>query len=656
MYVRVKLLNGFKESLIYQIPGSWNITNLTGTLIKVPLQKRIETALVEEIFSTLDTTISYTIRTAHAQEILPSDPSYYPFITKLSSYYAVDRQVLLKKIRHFLNGKETTAEDELFQEPEILEHIDVPLTEEQQAIVTTICPFIQQGVYYPALLNGVTGSGKTEIYKKLIQYAWSLKKSCLLLFPEVSLATQFFRLLSQQFPSDVALYSFHSATSAKDKKALWDRLIQGKPTVIIGVHLPILLPIPDLGLIIIDEEHETGYQEKKHPKIHTKEAALLRAQLGSIPLIAGSATPSVSSLYHVAQKKWHLFELKKRFAGAFPHIKLVKLSSKTYRPHFWISSELKEALTQQLEKKEQTIIFLNRRGYSFFIQCKECGYIPHCSNCSVSLTYHVGEELMCHYCSFSSSIKDCPTCKKASFLKKGIGTQQVVTILEKMFPQARIGRADLDTTINKKKWNQTMSDFQEGKLDILVGTQTITKGYHFPRVTLVGIIWADINLGIPFYNAAEVALQQLIQVAGRAGRQSTESTVIVQTMLHHPIYDYLNEQNYTSFYSHEIKNRELVGYPPCKRLAEIELKHEEEAVVTKEAALLASTLQKMISKRQSSLIVLGPSQPPVHMIKKIFSRKIYIKGTTITEILALYRSLQKKQYQSLIFFTPNPLS
>ncbi|MBA2306588.1 primosomal protein N' [Candidatus Dependentiae bacterium] len=654
MYVRIKLLNGFKESLIYTIPDTWDTQNLTGTLIKVPLQKRTEIGIVEEVFTTLDSTITYTIRAAHSRQVIPSDPHYFSFIQKLSSYYAIDRLQLLKKIRHFLTEKEPDSEPCGEHIP--LEAEDVPLTDEQQAIVSAILPFIERGTYYPALLNGVTGSGKTEIYKKLIQCAWTKGKSSLFLLPEVSLAMQFTRILKKQLPPDIPLYSFHSATSNKEKKALWTHLTHDKPAVIIGVHLPILLPIPALGLIIIDEEHETGYQEKKHPKIHTKEAALIRAQLSNIPLIAGSATPSLSSLYNVAQKKWSMFELKKRFAGAFPRITLVKLSDKNYRPHFWISNQLKEALLQQLERKEQTIIFLNRRGYSFFIQCKECGFIPHCTNCSVSLTYHTGEELICHYCSFSSAIKDCPTCKKSSFLKKGIGTQQVVTILEKLLPQARIGRADLDTTINKKKWAQTMTDFQEGALDIIVGTQTITKGYHFPRVTLVGIIWADIHLGLPFYNASEVALQQLIQVAGRAGRQSEDSRVIVQTMLDHPLYAYLDEQRYRAFYDYEIKNRQLVGYPPCMRFAEIELKHEDETRLEQEASAIASSLRKMSKTAKSTLTILGPSQPPVHMIKKVFSRKIYIKGQTIAEILALYGTIKKSKYTSAIFFTPNPLS
>ncbi len=383
----------------------------------------------------------------------------------------------------------------------------------------------------------------------------------------------------------------------------------------------------------------------------------MRAQVSSLPLLAGSATPSIASLYNVEQRGWHFFELKNRFSGAFPRVDVVKLTEQKSRKHFWISPQLEKAIKRQIDNNEQTIMFINRRGYSFFIQCTSCGNIPHCAQCSVSLTLHNDNSLRCHYCSFCTTAPShCPSCKGSSFLKKGIGTQQVVTILEKLFPNARIARADLDTTINKKKWRQTMQEFEEGKIDILVGTQTITKGYHFPRVTLVGILWADINLGLPFYNAAEITLQQLIQVAGRAGRQSAESRVIVQTMINHPIFSYLNETDYRSFYNREIKNRQQVHYPPCIRLAEIELKHVSESQVATDAESLVKALKQVLADKKSTIAILGPSQPPVHMIKNVFSRKIYLKAENVGALIDLYKSIDQPLYESSIFFTPNPLS
>ncbi len=655
MYMHVKLLNGFKESLTYKVPPTWSTEDLIGMIIEVPLQKRTEAAFVEELFNTLDASATYTIRDAHSREIVPSDPHYMNFIHKLSDYYALDKLSLLKKIRHFMQEKE--YDKPMIEPKELANYQAATLTAEQQAVADPLMRALDANAYYPTLLHGVTGSGKTEIYKKLIIHAWSQGKSSLFLVPEVSLAVQFTHILKNTLPADMIVLSFHSATSITEKKALWQHLLSNRQAIIVGVHLPILLPIPHLGLIIVDEEHEVGFQSQKHPKINTKEAALLRAQVSSLPLIAGSATPSIASLYNVQHRGWHFFELKNRFSGAFPSVEVVKLTDNRARKHFWVSKELEAAIHQQLLRKEQTIIFLNRRGYSFFIQCKSCGFIPHCAHCSVSLTLHNTNRLICHYCTYKAEIPaTCGTCKSSSFLQKGIGTQQVVTLLEKLFPQARITRADLDTTVNKKKWRQTMKDFEEGALDILVGTQTITKGYHFPRVTLVGILWADINLSLPIYNAAEVSLQQLIQVSGRAGRQSAESHVIVQTMIDHPIFNFLHEQSYTRFYQHEIENRHLVHYPPCIRFAEIELKHKEESIVAQEADLFAQAFKLSSENTSKKILLLGPSQPPVHRIKNVFSRKMYIKAKLMKDIIDTYKSIDKSDYKSGIFFTPNPLS
>ena len=655
MYINVKLLNGFKESLTYKVPDNWGTQDLEGTLVKVPLQKRYEYAYIEKSFTHLPDNVTYVIKDAADRDLLPIDPTYLPFLKKLSHYYALDVLSFLRRLKKFLQEKEHQSPTvSTIQELETKETV---LTADQQVIVEAITPHITQGNYYPALIHGVTNLGKTEIYKKLIMHGWNEGKGTVLLFPEVSLAVQFTRLLRNQLSNTVDLFSFHSATSVTEKKALWRHLLANKPAIIIGVHLPLLLPISKLGLIIIDEEHDIGFQEKRHPKIHTKEAALLRAQCSSIPLIAGSATPSITSLYNVKHKGWHLFELHKRFAGSFPTINVVKLTDKKPRKTFFISNELERAIAEQLSKKEQTIIFLNRRGYSFFIQCKECGLIPHCINCSVSLTLHKDSTLRCHYCTYSlPELTSCTSCSKNSFIKKGIGTQQVVSLLEKLFPQARVARADLDTTIDKKKWSDIITNFEAGTIDILVGTQTIIKGYHFPRVTLVGIIWADINLSIPLYNAAETTLQQLIQVAGRAGRQSEDSKVIVQTMIDHPIFKYLNEERYTQFYEDEVQKRAEVQYPPYGRLAEIELKHEDEALLCREAQALVSALKKSASKLEKTLTILGPSQPPVSKIQKLHCRKIYIKAETMGAIIDVYTSINRKTLQSFCYFTPNPLS
>ena len=657
MLINIRLLNGYKETFTYKVPAEWPVKNLVGTLIKVPFQKRLETALVCEQFEQLKNPVPFALRTAHSLEPFPQDTYYQQFVKQLSSYYALDTFYFFKRVRIFL--KEQEESEHITTDPIEHKQLDVILSEDQKAIVAALTPIIEAPRYYPSLLHGVTGSGKTEVYKQLIMHALNNNKSVLLLLPEVSLAVQFTQLLKKQLPDSVLLYGFHSATSIKEKRALWEQLLAAQPIVIIGVHLPVLLPIANLGLIIIDEEHDVGFQEKKYPRINTKEAALLRAQTAQIPILLGSATPSLSSLYTAQAKNWHSFKLEKRFAGAFPTIQRVKLTeNKEQRAHFWITKELQIALADRLAKKEQTILFLNRRGHSFFIQCTSCGFIPTCPQCSVSLTFHNNSTLVCHYCNFIQAEPNaCTSCKAGhkNLLKKGIGTQQIVTILEKLFPAARIARADLDATVNKKNWQQTIHNFQSGTIDILVGTQTITKGYHFPKVTLVGILWADVNLSFPIYNAAEVTLQQLIQVAGRAGRQSTESLVIVQYMLDHPVFNYLSEIEYIKFYDFELEKRNIVQYPPLIRLAEIELRHTDALLVEKEADMLAHALTAYVIKKNLPVTILGPAQPPIHRIKNVSIRKIYLKSPDFNQLLKLYAALPKSDYNSSLFFTPNPL-
>ena len=655
MYINVKLLNGFSRHLTYKIPPSWITTDLIGSIVTVPLQKRTELAFVTDMMPELPAAAqTFNIREIIAQEKIPGDMPYAQFINKLSEHYIVEPLLFYQRLQQFLNQKEHTTE---FAEQAKNGTVLPALTAEQTACLAKITPMINEQKYNALLLHGVTGSGKTEIYKHAIMQAQALNKTVLFLVPEVSLAVQFTALFRQALPS-CTVFGFHSATSVADKKELWRQLMYQKPIVIVGVHLPLLLPIANLGLIIIDEEHDVGYQEKKHPKINTKEAALLRAHSNQIPVLLGSATPSLQSLHNVANKKWQVTHLTQRFAGAFPKTKVVYLTRGEQRTNFWISRELEHAIKDRLAKKEQIIIFLNRRGYSFFVQCAACGFVCECPSCSVSLTLHEDHSLRCHYCSYKTAQPErCSACKpkKPTFIKKGIGTQQVVTILQAMFPQATIARADLDSTVNKKKWQQTVAQFHDRTLDILVGTQTITKGYHFPGVTLVGVLWADINLNMPFYNAAETTLQQLIQVAGRAGRQAPESLVIVQSMIEHPIFNYLDEQRYTKFYEHEIANRQLVNYPPCSRFAEIELRHTDEKILEHESTTCAKIIADFQQQHGLELTVLGPAQPPVHKIKNIFSRKIYLKSSHYATLQKIYREVLAHELAVQTFFTLNPL-
>ncbi len=658
MYVQVSLLNGFSQSLWYSVPKEYWEDIFIGTLVQVPLQKRVEHAIVLQIQRERPCGAFFIIKEILAVDKIPADPNYYAFISQIASSYHYSAAQLLKRVRMFLNQ---THEKVLQKEDEaLISKQQSFLTDEQQKVVAFVSPAIKKGLYQPIVLHGITGSGKTYVYKELIMQALQEQKTVLLLLPEVRLAMHFQQQLAHLLPAGTPLFGFHSASAVSEKKEVWNALRAAQVCVIIGVHLPVMLPINNLGLILIDEEHDPSYQEKQLPRIHTREVALIRARFYGIPIVLGSATPSLLTLYRTRAHKWPFFQLTKRFSGALPVIKTVFLTKNKERPFFWITHELKREIQARLLRKEQTIIFLNRRGYSFFVQCSVCSLIFSCKHCSVSLTLHENNSLMCHYCGYAQKVPfECSECKANSdlFLKKGVGTQQAVSMLKELFPKAIIARADMDSSARKKEWQKTVSDFKKGKIDILVGTQTIAKGFHFPRVTLIGILWADVNLHFPVYHAAEVALQQLIQVAGRAGRESIESTVIVQTCSDHPIFSHISEIDYLAFYKTEIASRKMLGYPPIGYLFEVSVSHAKEVVVKAEAELFALLLKNIASAIVHEKVqILGPSCPPVYKIKSRYTWNIYVKGMSFEVLSILYQEVLKaRSWKTSIQVTPSHL-
>jgi primosomal protein N' (replication factor Y) len=669
MYAQVQLLNGFERPLWYTVPDDLIPTIKRGSVVSVPLQRRNESALVTDLFTQLPTKVAFKIKPLTGLAPFPVDLNYAQFVTTISNYYFIPPLVLYQRVRHFLQAKENPDVDLHHLEP-TGQPLPVRLTDEQAAVVDYVTPFIITPAYTPTLVHGVTGSGKTEVYKKLITTALQNNKTIILLLPEVTLALQFEHLLRTQLPT-APIIGFHSATKISEKRQLWQTLINQQALLIIGVHLPILLPIPNLGLIIVDEEHETGFQEKKHPKLNSKEMAIWRAHQYKIPIVLGSATPALTSLYNVERHGWKLFSITKRFAGDFPAMHKVLLTdpSARRRPVFWISRELEQAVHACIAKKEQVIIFLNRRGFSFFVQCKSCGFVFNCNACSVSLTLHVDHtkrtipaapqngQLRCHYCDYAIPLPStCPGCKapEKELIKKGIGTQQVVQLFEQRFPTAVIARADLDSTSKKRAWQETVDQFKAGTIDILIGTQTITKGYHFPNVTLVGVLWADLNLHFPTYNASETTLQQLIQVAGRAGRQRPGGKVIVQVMRDHPIFDYLDEQKYLAFCKQELVDRQESFYPPFARIACIELKASDPVGIEADAQKLADMLQKVNAEQQLDVSILGPAMPLVYRIQNCEVRHILLKAATFKALQHLIESVQDCPLASNVFVVVNP--
>lgn len=650
MYIEVKLLNNFNKLLTYAIPESWPQKPIIGSIVTVPLKSTEQLAMVQKIL-VKKPNAKFEIRDALELEVLPDDKNYFTYLEKLAGYYNLEPINFLMRLKSFIHTNSEEIDARISTEE--LE-IKNQLSEEQQKIYESLVCDVIENKFSASLIYGVTGSGKSEIYKKLIEAAISQDKSAIFILPEVSLALEFERKFRAYFGNSIDIFSFHSGTSQKDKKQLWNFLLNNRPVLIVGVHQPVFLPIFNLGLIIVDEEHETGYQEKKHPRINSKEAALIRAKEYGIPIILGSATPSLTSFYNVEMGRWKLFELRERFRGKFSEIKVVELlKDKVGRKNFWISSELEKAIHLRLLKKEQVIIFLNRRGFSFFIQCEDCGAISSCKNCDVSLTLHSDNMLRCHYCEYFCGMPElCSECSSVKFLKKGLGTQQVVSILEKLYLGAKIGRMDLDVSANKKKSQQLIQDFESNQIDILVGTQSVTKGYNFPNVTLVGVIWGDLDLSLPIYNAYETTVQKLIQVAGRAGRFDKPGQVIVQVLSQNSNLDkYVHEKDYISFIKKELKQREIFEYPPYVRLFELEVRNTSEASLNKDVLKIVEVLNSC----DEIFNLLGPVNPPVSRVNKVYRKIFYIKVSDYRIMNKIYSKISAEKISSLFFMTVNPL-
>lgn len=666
MYCTVKVFNGPNKLLTYAVPEPLQLHAHIGALVQVPLQTRVEKALILEIVPEVSAT-PYAIRDVQTLDPLSYDPHYYPWIKQVSAYYGIAPWNLYYKIAHApaaaAAAKKNIATSMLTTEPET-EPIVWQLTPEQKTIVAALQPFLTQPDYHPALLHGVTGSGKTAVYQELLKQARHNNLSSIFLLPEVSLAMTLAAILRRSYGTTITVHEYHHAVTPRQKNNMWNDVLEKKPIIIVGVRLPIFIPLANLGLIIVDEEHDAGFQDSSHPRMNVKEAALMRAQQYRIPILLGSATPSLSSWRLAHERSWSFFQLLTRFAGAFPritHAPITFTKSDALPDQFWISPELRSAIGERMQRSEQTIIFLNRRGLHKFVQCLECSFISGCNACSVSLTLHTHNVLRCHYCGFEQHLPEqCPSCKKpANFLKKGIGTQRLVEIIQTLFPHARVARADIDSKKDQKQWHATVTAMQQKSIDILVGTQIITKGYHFPGVTLVGIIWAESNLSIPFYTATEHTLQQLLQVAGRAGRASADSEVVVQSYIKHPVFSFLSESRYCDFYAYELEQRKQLSYPPFARLSELELRHTDEAQLEKDTQAALHHLRAAISYHKLSITILGPAIPPVSRIKHVSLRKMYLKGGSLQAHLMLFHSIKKTlarhEYSASIFFTPNPL-
>jgi primosomal protein N' (replication factor Y) (superfamily II helicase) len=473
------------------------------------------------------------------------------------------------------------------------------------------------------LLHGVTGSGKTEVYLQAIDHALTQGKGAIVLVPEISLTPQTVERFKARFchgPNRTLVAVLHSHLSAGERHDEWHKIRQGRARIVIGARSAIFAPVEPLGLVIVDEEHEHTYKQEEAPRYHARDVAIVRGQMENAVVVLGSATPSLESYYNCKQAKYALLELPERVDDQkMPVVRVVDMrqAARGDKGPPMFSPQLKEAITQRLERGEQTILFLNRRGYSTSLQCPKCGHVCECPNCSLALTYHRPEQkLRCHICGWFEEVPAVcpkPECKNPAIRYAGLGTQKVEDTLGKLFPRARIKRMDADVMKRKDDYRRVLGDFRTGKIDILIGTQMIAKGLHFPNVTLVGIIYADLALHQPDFRAGERTFQLLTQVAGRAGRGDVEGEVFVQAFApFHPAIQYARRHDFVGFYEQEIEFREQLKYPPASRAALLTLKGRNEEKVKFSAEHVRKELESLIaaSGKPSGELALGDAAGP----------------------------------------------
>lgn len=492
------------------------------------------------------------------------------------------------------------------------------------------------------LLHGVTGSGKTEIYLQAIAHALEQGKGAIVLVPEIALTPQTVERFKARFSSgklQTLVAVLHSHLSAGERHDEWHKIRQGRARIVIGARSAIFAPVDPLGLVIVDEEHEQTYKQEEAPRYHARDVAIVRGQMENAVVVLGSATPSMESFYNCKKGKYALLELPERVDDQkMPRVRVVDMRQAAHKekgiPIF--SPQLKEAITQRLERKEQTILFLNRRGYSTALQCPKCGYVAECPNCSLSLTFHrLEQKLICHICNYNERAPlICPNekCKNPAIRFSGTGTQKVEETLAKLFPHARIQRMDSDAMKRKDDYRRILGDFRAGKIDILVGTQMIAKGLHFPNVTLVGIIYADSALHQPDFRAGERTFQLLTQVAGRAGRGDVEGEVFVQAFApFHPAIQYARRHDFTGFYEQEIEFREQLKYPPASRVALLTLKGRNEDKVKFSADHLKRELEKVLGEFKD-LIISGPAPAPLLKAESFYRHQIMLRTRAMSKL------------------------
>ena len=536
------------------------------------------------------------------------------------------------------------------------------LTTEQETVIQTIEQRLERGGFESFLLHGVTGSGKTEVYLRAMERVREAGRRSLILIPEISLTPQLIDRLNERFPGRVGI--LHSALTASERWSQWWQIVRGNVDVVVGARSAVFAPVPGLGLIVVDEEHDPSYKQEEGLRYNGRDVAVMRGKLSDCPVILGSATPAIESYYNCLQGRYRLLEMTRRVQQrSLPCIKVIDLRAERKPPSPQLgshkSSQAKDAirsestdrplisdcfadlLRENHKSSRQSLIFLNRRGFSNFLQCAVCGYVLRCSHCSVTLTHHLRQQsLCCHHCNFRRPISQlCPACGQLKLSGVGVGTEQMEQAVRLLVPQARVSRMDRDTTSKRGSHEGFIRRWQKGEIDILVGTQMITKGHDVMGVTLVGALLADLSLNLPDFRAAERTFQLLSQVAGRAGRGEDPGRVIIQTYTpDHYAIQYLAQHDYKGFFASEIEFRRALNYPPFSRLINLRIEGPKSDEVEAKAKGLARALRQKQSRAiesRDSIEILGPAPAPIHKLRNRYRWQLLLKGKQISGLLDL---------------------
>ena len=518
---------------------------------------------------------------------------------------------------------------------------EITYTPEQQNVIECFRQDYTEGLRKTYLIHGVTGSGKTEVYMEMIRTVVDQGKQAIVLIPEIALTYQTVMRFYRRFGNRVAI--MNSRLSAGERYDQMMRAKAGQVDVMIGPRSALFTPFPDLGLIVIDEEHEPTYKSEQTPRYHARETAIRRAETEGASVVLGSATPSMEAMYRARRGEYVLFEMKNRSRmQQMAEVYTVDMREELKNGNRSIlSTKLKELMEDRLEKGEQIMLFLNRRGYSGFISCRECGHVVKCPHCDVSLSVHRDGKMRCHYCGYEQpKITVCPECGSRYIGEFRAGTQQIEDMVRETFPQARVLRMDMDTTRQKDAHEKILSAFANEEADVLVGTQMIVKGHDFPNVTLVGVLAADMSLYTGDYRSGERTFQLLTQAAGRAGRGERPGEAVIQTYdPSHYAIETAAKQDYEAFYEEEIRYRELMGYPPAENLLAVFVSCGDEALLETGCRYLKEYILR--ARGQTGAEVIGPASPGIDKIKDVYRRVLYVKGENYGALVGIKDRVEK---------------